>query len=64
MKKISNKIKIRALLAICLWFIGSFLILKEGNGGGTISVIAVIIIAGFYRQIRKEKEMKIRHSMK
>jgi hypothetical protein len=61
MKKLSNTVKIMGLLSISLWIIGSIILFNEKNGKATIVIIAVIIIAGLYAQIAKDKKIKSEH---
>ncbi len=56
MKNISKKVKILAIISICLWILGSFLIYNETNGKGVSIASAVIIIAGIYSQILKDQK--------
>ena len=58
MKNISKKVKILAVVSICLWIVGSFLIFNDmGRIGASISVL-VIIIAGLYSQVIKDRKEK------
>ena len=61
MKKISNTVKITGLISICLWIIGSIILLNEKNGIGIIVITAVIIIAGLYSQIIKDRKVNSEH---
>lgn len=61
MKKLSNSMKIKGLLSICLWVIGSVILFNEKNGKTTIVVAAVIIIAGLYFQINKDRKVNSEH---
>lgn len=61
MKKLSNSMKIKGLLSVCLWVIGSVILFNEKNGKTTIVVAAVIIIAGLYFQINKDRKVNSEH---
>ncbi|SDW47117.1 hypothetical protein [Flavobacterium degerlachei] len=57
MKKLSNTVKITALISICLWIIGSIILFDEKNGKTIILLTAVVIIAGLFSQISKERKL-------
>jgi uncharacterized membrane protein len=57
MKKISKALKITGLISICLWIIGSVFLYRENNGKITIVITAIIIIAGLYSQITKDRKV-------
>ena len=57
MNKISRKVKLIGIISICLWIIGSILLFHENNGKTTIMITALIIIAGLYSQIIKERKI-------
>ena len=59
--KLSNTVKITGLISICLWIIGSIILFNEKNGRATIVLTAVIIIAGLYAQIIKERKVNSEH---
>jgi hypothetical protein len=61
MKKLSNTVKITGLLSICLWIIGSIFLFDEKNGKTIILLTAVVIIAGLFSQISKEKNVNSEH---
>ncbi|RXG13627.1 hypothetical protein DSM02_3668 [Leeuwenhoekiella polynyae] len=61
MIKLSNTVKITGLISICLWIIGSIILFNEKNGRATIVLTAVIIIAGLYAQIIKERKVNSEH---
>ena len=52
----SNKLKIMIIASICFWLIGSYLIYTDTNGKSVSISSAVIIIAGLYFQIIKERK--------
>ena len=54
MKKISTKTLLISIVAIILWMIGSYFILKENNSITTIIIVAIIITGGLYSQIKKD----------
>ncbi len=56
MNRISEMTKITGLISICLWVIGSFFLIQESNGKTVILITAIIIIAGIYSQINKDKK--------
>ncbi len=56
MNRISKMTKITVLISICLWVIGSFFLIQESNGKTVILITAIIIIAGIYSQINKDKK--------
>ncbi|RXG17818.1 hypothetical protein DSM03_101517 [Leeuwenhoekiella aestuarii] len=61
MIKLSNTVKITGLISICLWIIGSIILFNEKNGRATMVLTAVIIIAGLYAQIIKERKVNSEH---
>lgn len=61
MKNLSTAIKVKGLISIGLWIIGSILLLNEPNGKAIIFIIAMIIITGLYSQIHKEKNKNIQN---
>ena len=56
MKKLSNTLKIRGLISICLWIIASILLFNEKNGKFIMVLAAIIITAGLYAQIIKTEK--------
>ncbi len=61
MTKISKTLKIMGLSSICLWIIGSVVLFNENNGKTIIMITAIIIIAGLYSQIIKERKKNPKH---
>ena len=60
MTKLTTKTLIITLTSISLWIIGSYLLFNEKNGKATITIFAVILIAGLYSQIRKRSNSEIK----
>jgi len=56
MKNISTKVKIMAVVSICLWIVGSFLIFNDNREIGASIVVLVIIIAGLYSRVIKDRK--------
>ena len=57
MEKISKITKITGLISICLWAIGSVFLYQENHGKTTIFITAIIIIAGLYSRINKDRKV-------
>ena len=57
MNKTSKTLKFIGLASVCLWIIGSILLFRENNGKTIIAITAVVIIAGLYAQILKDRKV-------
>jgi hypothetical protein len=56
MNNVSKTLRIIGLTSIGLWVVGSIFLFNENNGKLIISITAVIIIAGLYSQLIKERK--------
>lgn len=54
MNKIATRTLFISITAVILWMIGSYFILKENDSYTTIIIVAIIITAGLYSQIKKD----------
>ena len=57
MNKIPKALKFKILVSVCLWIIGSILLFRENNGKTIIVITALIIVAGLYAQILKDRKV-------
>ncbi len=56
MKEIPKTLKVTGIISICLWLLGSFILFQERNGISISLITGLIIIAGFYHQLNKDKK--------
>ena len=56
MTELSKQTKIKILISICLWIIGSILLFHENNGKTIIITAGVLLIASIKAQINKNNK--------